>query len=176
MKKFLLMVLFIPIFSHTYQKREAMEIWTSFETQHGGMQETYLGLMGGSLSLGVYGFTIGAAMHGTYILHDQLTAGSKTLFNMIYGGAIIGYASPKFVDMIGFRVNLLLGYGTLSQDHQQSGHFVASPTFYIDFYLYGEFSVSAGVTYRYFHDTNPIYGMREADNVFAGVVAITWNN
>lgn len=176
MKKIFLVIIFLlPIVSFAdFDHDDELTYWAGYEQQFGALQKEFITYGGGTAGLSIYGISVGASVFGNYAYNATSPAtGEPYRLVVIYGGVVLGYKSPEF-SIVRFRFNTTLGYGTIENDITKTGHFVVSPTLYTDIKLVGDLILSIGVTYRYFHDYTGILDINNAENSFAGTIALSW--
>lgn len=148
--------------------------WIGYDQQFGVLNDKFITYGGASAGISIIGLSLGAAVYGNYGHNVSTSAGLPPMgASMIYGGVILGYKSPD-IEFLRFRLNTLLGYGTVELGAAKTGHFVVSPTLYMDFEVVNKMNISLGVTYRYFHGAAEAIGLNKPENSFAGTIAFSW--
>ncbi|MDK2818037.1 MAG: hypothetical protein KFW21_01135 [Spirochaetota bacterium] len=147
--------------------------WVGYDQQFGILNDKFITYGGASAGVSIFGISLGAAVYGNYGHNVYVSSLPPMSATMIYGGVIIGYKSPE-IEFVRFRLNTLLGYGTVELGAHKTGHFVVSPTFYVDFEVFDQVNFSVGVTYRYFHEVDNTIGLNKAENSFAGSISFSW--
>ncbi|MGL4561659.1 MAG: hypothetical protein ACRCV0_05150 [Brevinema sp.] len=180
MKNFIFfLILLVPVFSYSIdddliEEQDSFSVWISLEPQLGAIDRKLFATMGSSMGISIHGFSLGAGLHGSYLFDGKTATLGADLINIIYGGAIIGYNTPTLDGLVGMRFHVLLGYATLANDVMKSGHFTVAPSVYLDFHLMENFVLSAGFTYRYFHNADRAYGFSKPENTLAAIIGLSW--
>lgn len=160
-------------FSGHFKYDDDLTGWVSYEQQMGVLNDRFITYGGASMGISIYGISIGASVYGNYGHNIYVSSLPPMSATMIYGGVVLGYKSPE-IKFVRFRLNTLLGYGTIELGSNKTGDFVVSPTLYIDFEVVDNMNLSFGVTYRYFHNANNTININKVENSFAGSIAFSW--
>ena len=170
----LLIFMMIPSLGFSISKdNNFLSGWVSYEQQFGLLNNRLITYGGSSAGISIYGLSLGLAVYGNYGHNVYVSSLPPMSATVIYGGFIIGYKSPQ-IKFVRFRLNTLLGYGTIELGSNTVGHFVVSPTFYVDFKVVDNMNLSVGITYRYFNKADNAINITKADNSFAGSIAFSW--
>ncbi len=173
-KIILLIYIMIPSLGFSFIKHNNyLSGWVGYEQQFGLVNNEFITYGGASAGISFFGVSFGAGVYGNYGHKVYVSSLSSMSATIIYGGAIIGYKSPR-VRFARFRLNTLFGYGTIEVGPNKTGHLVISPTFYVDFVVLDNMNLSVGVTYRYFQKVAYNIGLNTVENSFAGSIAFSW--
>ncbi|MGL4366699.1 MAG: hypothetical protein ACRCTQ_00230 [Brevinemataceae bacterium] len=149
--------------------------WVSYEQQFGALDNKFITYGGSSAGILLGPIAIGVGLYGNFPYKSSFSQFSEEQnLTAIYGGGIIGYSSPEIEDILGIRLNVLLGYGSLDIFSNKTGHFIVSPSLYFDLYIIEHLALSFGLTYRYFHNAPSMLGINKPENSFAGSISISW--
>ena len=170
-KILLLLLLLFPCSFFAHDKD--MTGWVGYEQQFGALRQEFITYGGASAGMSIYGLSVGAGIYGNYGFKSSIGTTIPYDVSIIYGGLVVGYKSPE-LEFVRFRLNVLLGYGTVDMVSQKTGHFMVAPTFYVDFIIAGELNVSLGVSYRYFHGSDTSLNLNTPENSFAAMVGFSW--